>query len=372
MANKAFFYAVDENNSRGRIYPEPEHSYRDPFQRDRDRIIHSSAFRRLEKKTQVFVVFEGDYYRTRLTHTLEVAQISRTIARELKLNEELAEAIALAHDLGHSPFGHTGERVLHELMEGHGGFEHNRQGLRVVDLLESRYPDFPGLNLVFEVREGIIKHETDYDTPDSVDWEGPAGMPTLEAQIVTNADQITFACHDIDDGLKSGVLTEKMLYDVDICKSAIDGMTHGRLLDSEKMRRYQLIRRLIDTQVTDLINVSLEKIRTSGIETAEDVRKQNEYLVSLGEEMKRATSQLKKFLMENFYRDHHVARMSHRARMMLRKLFDAYLNDLDLLPSDTRTRLGEDTEWRVVCDYVAGMTDSYAYNEYKRLFGVAG
>jgi dGTPase len=362
-------YAMKSAESRGRKYPEKEHPYRDPFQRDRDRIIHSSAFRRLESKTQVFVASEGDYYRTRLTHTIEVAQISRTIARALAVNEELSEAIALAHDLGHPPFGHTGEEVLHEIMLEHGGFEHNRQGLRVVDILESRYPDFPGLNLSFEVREGINKHKTDYDSPDGGDWDGPPGQPTLEAQIVNLADQITYSCHDLDDGLKSGILSESMISDVPLCKDALEGMDHPALQKSEKMRRYQLVRRLIDMQVTDLLETTRARIVESGVGTVDAVRAQKLELVAFGDTMRIKTSDLKRFLYDNFYRDQRVARMSRTARGIFTSLFDVYIKNSDLLPVESRERIGADSVHRVVCDYVAGMTDSYAMSEYSRLFG---
>lgn len=362
-------YAMKSSESRGRAHPEKEHPYRDPFQRDRDRIIHSSAFRRLENKTQVFIATEGDYYRTRLTHTIEVAQISRTIARALRINEELAEAIALAHDLGHSPFGHTGEEVLHEIMVGHGGFEHNRQGLRVVDVLESRYPDFPGLNLSFEVREGINKHKTDYDSPDGGDWDGPPGMPTLEAQIVNLADQITYSCHDLDDGLKSGILTENEILEIALCGEALEGMDHPALQKSEKMRRYQIVRRLIDLQVTDLLETTRSRISDSGVVSVDGVRAHPCELVFFGEAMSTKTAELKRFLFDNFYRDHRVTRMSHTARRYLTALFEVYLANIDLLPVESRERVEIDTAHRVVCDYVAGMTDGFAIDEYNRLFG---
>lgn len=362
-------YAMRSENSRGRVHSEDEHSYRDPFQRDRDRVIHSSAFRRLEKKTQVFVIPEGDYYRTRLTHTIEVAQISRTIARALRVNEELSEAIALAHDLGHAPFGHTGEEVLHELMTGAGGFEHNRQGLRVVDILESRYPDFPGLNLSFEVREGIIKHKTDYDTPDTDGWDGPAGMPTIEAQIVNFADQITYTCHDVDDGLKAVILSETILRGSELCKEVLDGMERPALRASDKMRRYQLIRRLIDRQVTDMIETSRSNIAAAGVASVADVRACTQYLVSFSREMEKQSAELKKLLYVNFYRDHRVVRMAYKARNCLTALFQAFLDDPDLLPVESRQRIGADSLSRVVCDYISGMTDSYALSEHSRLFG---
>ncbi len=369
-AGKLAGYAMRSDMSKGRAYPEEEHSYRDPFQRDRDRVIHSSAFRRLEKKTQVFVAFEGDYYRTRLTHTIEVAQISRTIARALSLNEELSEAIALAHDLGHSPFGHTGEEVLHELMSDHGGFEHNRQGLRIVDILESRYPDFRGLNLSYEVREGIIKHKTDYDAPEASEWD-PNLTPTLEAQIVNIADEITYSCHDLDDGLKAGILTEQALLEVALCRSAIENMVHPALKSSEKMRRYQLIRRLIDRQVSELLETSSGRIKDTGVQSVEDVRSLPFCLVEFGREMLTMTRELKKFLLEKFYHDYRVAPMAFKARRIITALFGAYLEDPSLMPADTRMATRGDSLERTVCDYISGMTDPYAVMEYNRLFGPA-
>ncbi|MFA6450493.1 MAG: deoxyguanosinetriphosphate triphosphohydrolase [bacterium] len=362
-------YAMRSGNSRGRAHSEEEHAYRDPFQRDRDRIIHSSAFRRLEKKTQVFAAPEGDYYRTRLTHTIEVSQISRTIARALAANEELAEAIALAHDLGHAPFGHTGEEALHELMAGRGGFEHNRQGLRVVDILESRYPDFPGLNLSFEVREGIIKHKTDYDSPNADGWEGPEGSPSIEAQIVNVADQITYTCHDVDDGLKANILSETILRGSSLCSEALDNMNNPALQASEKMRRYQLIRRLIDRLVTDLLETSRTNIASSNIASVADVFACPDYLVSFSGDMAARAAELKKLLYDSFYRDHRVVRMSYKARRCLTALFQAYVDNPDLLPAEPKQRAGDDTIHRVVCDYIAGMTDSYALSEFNRLFG---
>ncbi len=360
-------YAMREEDSAGRARPEAEHPFRGPFQRDRDRIIHCSAFRRLEKKTQVFVAYEGDYYRTRLTHTIEVSQISRTMARALGVNEDLAEAVALAHDLGHPPFGHAGEKALHELMEGRGGFEHNCQSLRVVDLLESRYPDFPGLNLSCEVREGIIKHTTDYDAPDPACWEGPAGNPTIEAQIVNLADGITYACHDLDDSLKSGICSEEQISQVALCREALESMSHPSLAGSEKMRRYQLVRRLIDIQVTDALAETSARLAASGVKTIADVRSARSSHVGFSAGMESRAAELKEFLMRNFYRDPRVLKMSDTALETVDGLFKIYLNAPSLMPEDALRRDGEDSIHRIICDYVAGMTDGFAMDEYERL-----
>lgn len=362
-------FAQHSAESHGRQYPEEEHAWRSPFMRDRDRVIHSSAFRRLESKTQVFVIFEGDYYRTRLTHTIEVAQISRTIARGLRLNEELAEAIALAHDLGHPPFGHSGEMVLHNLMDGYGGFEHNSHGLRIVERLETRYPAFPGLNLSFEVREGIAKHKTEYDTPDAGALIEQRGMPTLEAQVVNLADEITYSCHDVDDGLKSGLLNEESLRTVGICKIIYDEMAgNPALMNDRNMRHYQLIRKLIDRQVNDAITNSLENISLKKIKNIADVRAAGEELISFSPETGALSDELHNYLMINFYRHHRVAAMSNKARRFLKALFEAYLENPDLIPPDNRERSGDVSIHRTVCDYIAGMTDRYALEEYRRLF----
>ena len=362
-------YAQRSAHSMGRRYEEPEHSWRGPFMRDRDRIIHSTSFRRLENKTQVFVIFEGDYYRNRLTHTIETAQISRTIARGLRLNEDLSEAIALAHDLGHPPFGHTGEHVLHGLMKEHGGFEHNSHGLRIVDILETRYPGFPGLNLSFEVREGIARHKTAYDAPDAVLLEHDPGAPTLEARLVNVADEITYSSHDVDDGLKSGLLNEQGLRDTDLCRAILEEMdANPALSNSRSLRHYQLIRKLIDRQVNDVLTCSRAAIAAAGIETIEDVRACDDELVTFSPAMAEQSAQLRTYLMEHFYRHHRVATMANKARRFLKALFSAYMDELALIPAETRARSNGASDPRVVCDYIAGMTDRYALEEYKRLF----
>lgn len=362
-------YAVRGADSKGRRFPEPEHSYRNPFQRDRDRIIHSSAFRRLEAKTQVFTVSRGDYYRNRLTHTIEVSQISRTIARALHLNEDLSEAIALAHDLGHPPFGHVGEGILHEIMKNEGGFEHNRQGLRVVDSIETRYPDFPGLNLTYEVREGIIKHRTEYDSPEISADLAMHGAPTLEAQLVNLADEITYSCHDMDDGLKSGLLTEDGVARAALVASAMEQAAHPKLDGSGKMRRYQLVRRLINMQVSDVLSHTQESLEKISPKSLNDVRERCEGVVSFSPEMKVKAAELKKYLFENFYRHPQVAGSALAARKIITGLFEAFDNEFSLIPQDIRERAAGEPQRRIICDYIAGMTDRFAMNEHERIYG---
>ncbi|MFH1537710.1 MAG: deoxyguanosinetriphosphate triphosphohydrolase [bacterium] len=358
-------YAVKSRNTRGRKHKEAEHPYRSPFQRDRDRVIHSSAFRRLEFKTQVFLPTESDYYRTRLTHTIEVAQISRTIARALSLNEELAEAIALAHDLGHPPFGHIGESILHNMMKRHGGFEHNRQSLRIVEHLETRYPGFPGLNLTHEVREGIAKHETHFDLPDLP--LRAEDFPPMEVQIVNRADEITYACHDTDDGLKSGILGEETLRELGLCGRVLEEMDRSLGPDDPKMRRYHLVRMLIDAQVTDLLEQTRRNIEEKGVKSPDDVRSAGRPLVTFSREVERSAAELRKFLLKNFYQHSRIRREASSAKMYLTELFDHYLKFFDTLPGDIRRKSADEPPHRVVCDYIAGMTDRFAVREHRRL-----
>ncbi|MFH0940487.1 MAG: deoxyguanosinetriphosphate triphosphohydrolase, partial [Candidatus Omnitrophota bacterium] len=290
-------YAAKSRNSKGRLYKnEKEHEYRSPYQRDRDRVIHSAAFRRLEYKTQVFVNHEGDYYRTRLTHSLEVAQIARTLAKALALCEELTEAVALAHDLGHTPFGHAGEDILNDLMQGHGGFEHNIHTLKIVDLLEERYPDFPGLNLTWETREGIVKHTTQYDKAKIPPELDPDLMPTLEAQIVDIADEIAYDNHDLDDGLASGLIREDMLDSIPLwqkTKNEIERLHPGI---GNPVKRYQIIRNLISLLVDDAYRETLKKLNTRNIKTQEDVRLSKTRLVDFSDNLKDERAPLRKFL----------------------------------------------------------------------------
>jgi len=362
-------YAARSKASRGRVHKEKEHDYRSCYQRDKDRIIHSTAFRRLEYKTQVFVNHEGDYYRTRLTHTLEVAQIAKAIARALRLNEDFVEAVALAHDLGHTPFGHSGEDVLHHIMKRHGGFNHNLQGLRVVDILEERYPQFLGLNLTYEVREGIIKHTTYFDQPRLLVPFEKKEPPLLEAQVVDVADEIAYDNHDLDDGLTSGLLNEKKLIKEVKLWNEVNKQTdlHFSKTD-EQIKRYQIIRSLINTQVTDVIVESERNIKKFRIETARDVRKAPHKLVKFSKTMEQLRKPLRKFLLDNLYKHYRVVRMSNKAYRFINELFEVYLDKPEQLPPTTKTRLKKEDARRVICDYIAGMTDRYALDEYKKFF----
>jgi dGTPase len=362
-------YAASFKTSIGRRYKEDEHQYRYMYQRDRERIIHTTAFRRLEYKTQVFVNYEGDYYRTRLTHTLEVAQIARTIARALALNEDLVEAIALAHDLGHTPFGHSGEEILNDLMKDHGGFDHNIQSLRVVDTLEQRYKDFQGLNLTFEVREGIVRHNTSYDKPPSIEEFSKSGMPTLEAQVVDLADEIAYYSHDIDDGLRSRILPEDGISCLDIWQS-IRTSTHsdGTYMSNEQ-KRYQLVKNIINVLVTDLIENTRMRIQQFNIASYDKVRICPERVAVFSDNINRQRVQLRDFLFENFYRHFRIMRMANKARFFIEKLFNLYLSQPMLLPTFYRDKAYDQACRRqVICDYIAGMTDRYALDEYKKLF----
>ncbi len=360
-------YGMRSKDSRGRRYPESEHPFRTAFQRDRDRIIHCNAFRRLEYKTQVFIYHEGDHYRTRLTHTIEVAQIARTIARALGINEELSEAIALAHDLGHPPFGHTGERVLNELMKDHGGFEHNRQTLRIVEHIERRYPNRRGLNLTWEVREGIAKHSTDYDSPDIEEYEKEK-QPTLEAQIVDIADEIAYNNHDLDDGLASRMITPEELNEVELWRINYEKVRAMYPYEDFKIHKYQTIIRIINQQVTDLVNETLRRIQEYGISSVEEVRNCPERLASFSKSMEKKNRELKRFLMENLYTHHRVIRMADKADRIIRGLFRVYTEEPRLLPPHVYAKIEEVGKERLICDYIAGMTDRFALDEYKKLF----
>jgi dGTPase len=363
-------YAAQSETSLGRRYPEVYKDDRPAYERDRDRIIHCAAFRRLEYKTQVFVNHEGDYYRTRLTHSLEVAQIGRGIARRLKLNEDLVETLALAHDLGHTPFGHTGEDVLNRLMSPYGGFEHNRQSLRVVENLEERYPDFNGLNLSWEAREGIIKHSSDYDLPNGSGYEEyqPDLRPTLEAQIIDLADEIAYNNHDIDDGLKARYLKPEDLIKVDLWAD-----TYARVKEKypslpEDRQILQTISHLIGHLIMDLVDQTGVNILEAGISTQEVVRTHPVNLVKFSSETAERNRELKRFLYKNLYRHYKVERMRIKAERFLTMLFENYLQHPTLLPSSYQEKYEQYGRERVVCDYIAGMTDRYALDEYKRLF----
>ncbi|MDP2921681.1 MAG: deoxyguanosinetriphosphate triphosphohydrolase [Candidatus Omnitrophota bacterium] len=361
-------YAMRSSDTRGRKYPEAEPKHRSVYQRDRDRIIHSTAFRRLEYKTQVFVNHEGDYYRTRLTHTLEVSQIARSIARAMSLNEDLVEAIALSHDIGHPPFGHAGEESLKMLMKENGGFDHNLQGLRVVEELELRYPDFPGLNLTWEVREGINKHTTMFDRAEKLEEFDPKASPTMETQVVDIADEIAYDNHDIDDGLTSGLIEEKGLLELRLWKDASGFVKKGRGDLPDKIRKYQVIRRLIDTQIEDLLSVSEKNIKSAGIKKVSDVRKYKKRIVVFSGEMQKKRKELRGFLMDNLYKNFRVIRMSDKARRFISELFAVYLQKPEQLPPSDQQKIKKSGIYRAICDYIAGMTDRYALDEYKKLF----
>lgn len=353
--------------SRGRQYPEAEHEYRLAFERDRDRIIHCSAFRRMEYKTQVFFYHEGDYFRTRLTHSLEVAQISRSVALALDLNETLAEALALAHDLGHTPFGHAGERVMDGLMYDDGGFEHNLQTLRVVDLLEDRYPGFPGLNLTWEVREGIAKHSTDYDQPDIAAFG--KNQPSLESQIVELADEIAYNNHDLDDGITSRMLEPDELSGVEIWRKVTESVKAQTPEISPTMLKHESIRRIINLQVSDLVVNIGRKLKEMGIETREDLAQAPERVAAFSPEMDEMNRELKTFLKENLYEHYRVTRMAEKAQRILTDLFTAYLEKPRQLPPSTYRKIERNgSVKRVICDYMAGMTDKFALEEHRKLF----
>ncbi len=358
-------YAARSSQSRGRDHEENSHSYRIEFQRDRERIIHSRAFRRLEYKTQVFINHEGDHFRTRLTHTIEVSQIARAIARALRLNEDLAESIALAHDLGHTPFGHVGERELNMLLEDHGGFEHNRQSLRVVEVLEKRYSDFNGLNLTWETREGIIKHSGTYDRPETSGFF-PEEQPSLEAQIIDMADEIAYNNHDLDDGIASGLLDFDEITELKIWKMAED--LYGRKLpESKKMISREIIRTIINLLVTDLIGFTMDKIEKNRIKKYTDVKKAEEKLVGFSEDTRRANVELKKFLKEKLYQHYRVTRMSLKSQRVINDLFRIYTEHPDTLPERYQKEAHEHGLILTVTDFIAGMTDRFALEEHSKL-----
>lgn len=363
-------FAARSSNSRGRRHNESYKDDRPAFERDRDRIIHCAAFRRLEYKTQVFVNHEGDYYRTRLTHSLEVAQIGRGIARRLHLNEDLVEALALAHDLGHTPFGHTGEDVLNRLMGKFGGFEHNRQSLRIVELLEERYPDFPGLNLSWECREGIIKHSSDYDCAsrdDTVEFEADR-KPTLEAQIIDLADEIAYNNHDIDDGLKAGFISLEELSTVELWQTTWERVGNkfpGLAVDRQI---YQTISHLIGSLIEDLVITTSMQLQQNRIDSLESVRRHPLRLVSFSAQLQQRNRELKGFLYRRLYRHYKVERMRVKAERFLTLLFESYLETPSLLPFQYQQRFERHGRERVICDYLASMTDRFALDEYKRLF----
>lgn len=359
-------YGLKSAASRGRSYPEDEPEYRTAFQRDRDRILHTTAFRRLEYKTQVFIIHEGDYYRTRLTHTLEVAQIGRTIARALGANEDLEEAICLAHDLGHSPFGHSGEVALSRLMRDYGGFDHNKQSLRIVTEIEERYPDFSGLNLTWEVREGIVKHESEYDISDASDYN-PDLRGHLEAQIANAADELAYTAHDLDDGLRSGMINPQMLEGITLWEIMVEsvGWRGGKLND---LARHRLIRRLIGLEVSDLVETTDQCLRENSVRSVEQLQLLPFNVISFSEDMYRRNRQMKDFLYANMYRHHRVVRMAVKAERIVSDLFKAYQSEPEMLPHHVQDLIEANGLERTICDYIAGMTDRFALKEYSKLF----
>ena len=361
-------YAMHTRRSRGRKHAEPPHAFRTLYQRDRDRVVHSTAFRRLMYKTQVLVNQQaGDYHRTRLTHTLEVTQISRTIARQLGLNEDLTEAVALMHDLGHPPFGHAGEAALDECMAGHGGFEHNRHGLRLVELLEYRYADFPGLNLTHEVLEAQAMHSKRRDAAEVAPYLA-AGQPLLEAQVVDAADSLAYNCHDVDDALMVGLITTDDLAEVPLWQMTAESVRrqHARILPQQFCPT--VVRALIDTQVSDLVEQTRKNLRDAGIRTVADVRAARDLLVVPGPEMRRLKAGLEAFLQERVYRHYRVMRMAHKGQRMLRALFEEFARQPEQMPPRYRDRARAGPPEQAACDYLAGMTDRYAQDEYTRLF----
>ncbi len=373
-------YAASDQQSRGRQHHEPSPAYRSEYQRDRDRIVHSAAFRRLEYKTQVFVNHEGDLFRTRLTHSIEVAQIGRSIARSLKLNEDLTEAIALAHDLGHTPFGHTGQDALNACMKEFGGFEHNLQSLRVVDQLEERYADFPGLNLTFEAREGILKHcstKVARELGDVAVRFVNKTQPGAEAQLVNLADEIAYNNHDVDDGLRYGLIGLEQLRETRLFAEQFDEVQKLYPDLDSRRRIHEIIRRMINRMVVDLVENSQRQLDSAGVATAEDVRRAPQALVSYSDEVREQTLQLKRFLRNSLYNHYRVRRMSMKSARIINELFGAFMSDGQLLPPQYQTKvdtcrasdLPEDQcRARIIADYIAGMTDRYAIAEHRRLF----
>ena len=359
-------YAAKSAETRGREHPETEHTYRTAYQRDRDRVVHSTAFRRLEYKTQVFLTHEGDFFRTRLTHTMEVAQIARTLARALNLNEDLTEAVALAHDLGHTPFGHSGEEALADLMRDFGGFEHNRHGVRIVEYLEHPYPQFRGLNLTYELRECMAKHATRFDQPKIEGFE--TGQPPLEGQVVELADSIAYDSHDLDDAIAMGIVTPSDLANLAIFRqAAADFATSlADLTDDQRIRR--IAKLLIDLMASDAIATSEQAIRDAKVRSLDDVRAATGRLVRLSEGLAPKVQELAAYLGNRVYRHYRVARMMTKARRFITQIFEAYQANPDQLPPKYREQAEAEGLQRAICDYIAGMTDRYAQDEYQKLY----
>jgi dGTPase len=349
-------YAVDEKNSKGRKFPEKPHPYRSDFERDRDRIIHCSAFRRLEGKTQVFTPGLDDYYRTRLTHSIEVAQIGRTIASQLHLNVSLTEAICLAHDLGHPPFGHSGEKVLDDLMKGLGGFEHNRQTLRIVDLLEHPYPNFTGLNLTYETRLGLARHRSTYDKPKDDDF--CESNCSLEGQVANIADRIAYNCHDLEDGMRAGLISSEQLKRIEIFAEA-HRRINANAIDDHFIRSTRTAKAIIDKLVSDCIGASRENIVAANIKTVDDVYSTSKNLIVLSAESEAELVELEKFLLANFYLHKEVLKTANQVEKWLSRLFEKLCNKPELMPGYFQKFIAEYGLQRTVCDYIAGMTDRF-------------
>ncbi len=372
-------YAAQDATSRGRRHPEAAPAYRSEYQRDRDRIIHCGAFRRLEYKTQVFVNHEGDLFRTRLTHSIEVAQIGRSIARTLGLNEDLTEAIALAHDLGHTPFGHSGQDALNACMKDYGGFEHNLQSLRVVDVLEERYADFPGLNLTFETREGVLKH----CSLKNAEQLGDVGrrfiekkQPNLESQVANLADEIAYNNHDVDDGLRSGLITIEQLREVSLFGEQFAAVQKQYPGLAERVQIHEIVRRMINRLVVDLTEATRQRLAESKVQSIDDARAAGRPLITFSEPVREQSLALKRFLRTELYDHYRVRRMTRKAERIITDLFGVFMDDPRLLPPQFRAKARAAAEnpvdrARVVADYIAGMTDRFAIREHRRLFDPA-
>jgi dGTPase len=361
-------YAQKARESRGRRFKEEESLYRTCYQRDIDRIIHCTAFRRLEYKTQVFVNTEGDHYRTRLTHTFEVSQVAESLARTMNLNTDLTKAIALAHDLGHTPFGHAGEAILQDLTADIGGFEHNKQSLRVVEMLESHYPDFPGLNLTWEVREGLLKHSSIYDQPE-IDRFEPDYRPSLEAQVVNLSDELAYICHDLEDALRAGIIEVSDLKGLALWEEMERQIQIKSV--SKEIYRYQIVRILKDILVKDAVKHSTKAITDAQVDSPVAARKETKILITFSPDMAIRSRELGMFLLDKFYSHHRVVRMTTKAKWFLKDLFNRYTETPMLLPEKVQALIPESQDLaeakRVICDYIAGMTDRYALDEYRKL-----
>ena len=367
-------YAMKSKESAGRFYDEPQHEVRTCYQRDRDRIVHSEAFRKLEYKTQVFVIFEGDYYRTRLTHTIEVAQIARTIGRNLRLNEDLIEAIALAHDLGHPPFGHAGESALDDIMKSAQqpelkGFNHNKRSFEIVTKFEKRYPDFEGLNLTSEVLVGILKHSTAYDYAGHEDHL--SDEPALEAQVVDVADSLAYLTHDIDDGLTSGCIKEDDLLESSLWRNAYSRVDESLKTADKELRKYQIVRFLIDSQMKDLLNFSSENLKKVDLKSSQEVKKRKGVVIDFSKKMNEERNHLQDLLNVKLYHHHRVERMTEKAKRIIKDLFAVYKKKPEQLPYSVYRRgvkHDEKAQYEIICNYIASMTDRFALDEHKKLF----